>query len=378
MASDVALKWVARGNEAGQLRVLDPMCGSGTVLSMASENGHAAFGFDLDPLAVLMSSVAVAPIDTMTLEIGAAEAIRAARRSRAEALPWRDEETQSFACYWFDDQQRVQLTRLSRSVNAIDDTSIRNALQIAMSRIIITKVPRASLAADTSHSRPHRTIDASDYDVYLGFERSVRQLVKLLSRRTVNGGAVATLGDARCLDVADGSIDLVVTSPPYLTAIDYLRGHRLALIWFGYTVTELRKIRATSVGTERGLETHDRETMRMVRRIESSCASPRHLPRSTITRYANDLVRISAEMYRVTRAGGRVVTVIGNSSLRGNFIRSDLLVGSALRTAGFDVTSKRSRDLPENKRYLPVATRDSNSTIAKRMRKEIVLTAMKR
>jgi tRNA G10 N-methylase Trm11 len=35
--------------------VLDPMAGSGTVVRHASELGLRAVGFDLDPLAVLMS-----------------------------------------------------------------------------------------------------------------------------------------------------------------------------------------------------------------------------------------------------------------------------------------------------------------------------------
>src|SRR5688500_14779961 len=86
MAPDIALKWVARPKNSPPLQVLDPMCGSGTVLSVASEHGHTAVGYDLDPLAVLMSHVAVAPVDCGQLEVAAADVLRAARRSRAEAL----------------------------------------------------------------------------------------------------------------------------------------------------------------------------------------------------------------------------------------------------------------------------------------------------
>ncbi|HEX8771153.1 MAG TPA: hypothetical protein VF711_10340, partial [Acidimicrobiales bacterium] len=301
MAPDIALRWVVRRKDSRPLRILDPMCGSGTVLSMASEHGHTAVGYDLDPLAVLMSHVAVAPVDRARLEGAATDVTSVARRSRAGALPWRDEETRSFARYWFGERQRLQLTRLARSVNAVEDFTTRSVLQVALSRVIVTKSPKASLAADTSHSRPHRVIDSSEYDVVGGFEQSVRQLGNLLDKRTLVGDAVVKHGDARCLDVADGTIDLVVTSPPYLTAIDYLRGHRLALIWFGYSVSELRGIRSSSVGAERGLETSDPATARMVRMIESSCAAPKLLPRSTIARYADDLVRLSAELYRVCR-----------------------------------------------------------------------------
>ena len=50
MAPGIAL--AAMPENSPQLRVLDPMMGSGTVLTMARKRGHRAFGFDLDPLAV--------------------------------------------------------------------------------------------------------------------------------------------------------------------------------------------------------------------------------------------------------------------------------------------------------------------------------------
>ena len=54
----------------------------------------------------------------------------------------------------------------------------------------------------------------------------------------------------------DESIDMVITSPPYLNAIDYLRGHRLSLVWLGHQLSGLRMIRSGSVGAERGPDAH--------------------------------------------------------------------------------------------------------------------------
>ncbi len=55
MSPGIALE--ALGEKSESLRVLDPMTGSGTVLAVARAKGHRAFGFDLDPLAVLLASV---------------------------------------------------------------------------------------------------------------------------------------------------------------------------------------------------------------------------------------------------------------------------------------------------------------------------------
>ena len=358
--------------------VLDPMCGSGTVLAAAADRGHAARGFDVDPLAVLMSSVATQAVDTEEVVAEAGRICALARASSVDSPRWDDPETQKFAEYWFAAPQRTQLNRLTRELDGIGDDAVRQALQVALSRIIVTKAPKASLAADTSHSRPHRVATESSYDVYRGFEGSVASLKKLLDERSTVGQVEVRRGDARALDLPDSSVDLIITSPPYLNAIDYLRGHRMSLIWFGHTIPELRKIRSNSIGAERALDGDAlKQVTDMVQYIKDSVDAPDQLPMATITRYAHDLALFSRELNRVCKTGSEVVTVIGNSTLRGNYIQNDVLVRKAYEYSGFLVAARTERELPENRRYLPVRTANLESSMAKRMRTEVVLTVKK-
>lgn len=378
MAPDIAIDHLNAMSGERELVVLDPMCGSGTVLTAAASRGHSARGFDMDPLAVLMSSVATRPVDTNAV---VAEAERICARARASTVAearWEDPETIKFAEYWFAGTQRTQLNRLVREMDRVDDDAIRQTLQVALSRIIVTKSPKASLAADTSHSRPHRVATESDFDVYRGFESSVAGLKKLLDQRELTGQVDVARGDARALTLAADSVDLIITSPPYLNAIDYLRGHKMSLIWFGHTIPELRKIRSNSIGAERALDGDALDHVNdMVQFIKDSVDEPDRLPLSTITRYSHDLALFSRELNRVCKPQAEVVTVIGNSTLRGNYIQNDVLVRMAYEQAGFNVTARIERDLPENKRYLPVRTANHDSSLAKRMRTEVVLTVQK-
>ncbi|WP_333811129.1 hypothetical protein [Timonella senegalensis] len=378
MASDIALERLDALPAQQTLNVLDPMCGSGTVLAAASSRGHSAQGFDVDPLAVLMSTVATKPIATENLEAQAEVLCAHARESKVTTPRWDDPETTKFSEYWFAEKQRVQLNRLTREMEAIDNLSIRQVLQVALSRTIVTKSPRASLAADTSHSRPHRVITESDYDVYEGFKKSVTNLKNLLDKRKLNGVVKVDRGDARALTIQPETIDLVITSPPYLNAIDYLRGHKMSLIWLGYTIPELRRIRSSSIGAERALDGEALDhVLEMVRLIKASVAAPDLLPLPTITRYAQDLVLFSRELSRVCKPSASVVTVIGNSTLRGNYIQNDLLVRKAYEFYGFEVLDRSERELPENRRYMPVRTANKDSSMAKRMRSEVVLEVIK-
>ena len=375
MAPEIALDCIPEAERGRAQRILDPMCGSGTVLSVAIQRGHHATGVDLDPLAVLMTRVATSPLDTSQCDQLREQVVNTAVADRDAGLPWSDEETRSFAEYWFADRQRLQLARLSRAIGNTPAGPLRELAQIALSRTVITKAPKASLAADTSHSRPHRVAETSDYDVIAGFSQAVADLARLLDDRRLTGLAEAHLGDCRTLDsVATASIDMVVTSPPYLNAIDYMRGHKFALIWLGYSIPELRAIRSVSIGAERALDCRaEVKAADLVAQVEREAVDPARLPTAILVRYSHDLLLFAKQMKRVLRSKGRLIAVVGNSTLRGNFIRNDYLLEQALHHYGFTTEQSTERPLPESKRYLPITSVASSSSITRRMRTETIL-----
>jgi hypothetical protein len=116
----------------------------------------------------------------------------------------------------------------------------------------------------------------SDYDVLAGFERSLDIIRDRMVRPASCGVSQVMLGDARSLIFADRSVDRVLTSPPYLNAIDYMRGHRLSLVWLGHSLPALRAIRSGSVGSEKGLDVDD--TVESVRDIAPPSATYRPCP----------------------------------------------------------------------------------------------------
>ena len=375
MAPEIALDWIPEVDRKREQRVLDPMCGSGTVVSVAAERGHHATGVDLDPLAILMTRVATSSIDISRCNDIRDQIIDGARTDRTPAPLWDDNETKRFAAYWFAHEQRQDLTRLSRSIDQIPDGSLRDLAQISLSRTIITKAPKASLAADTSHSRPHRVRNASDYDVIAGFSRAFGDLVLLLQDKELLGSAEIYLDDCRTLAcVEDNSVDLVVTSPPYLNAIDYMRAHKFALIWLGYSIPQLRVIRTSSIGAERALECAAHAAAdKLVGQLERDADNPSQLPVAILTRYTHDLLLLSRQMMRVLKPGSRLIAVVGNSTLRGNFIRNDTIFERTLHHYGFATVGRDERPLPENRRYLPITSPTSTSSITRRMRTETIL-----
>ena len=185
-------------------------------------------------------------------------------------------------------------------------------------------------------------------------------------------------GDARCLDILDGTVDLVVTSPPYLNAIDYLRCSKFSLVWMGYSVGELRRLKSTTVGTEVGMDAcDDPEIQRILSELK---LQPKLQARqeAMLARYIDDMQRAVGETSRVLAGNGRAVYVVGENTVRGTFIRNAMIVEAVASTAGLRCTARRSRDLPANRRYLPPPSKQpETATLGNRLRREVILTFRK-
>ncbi len=362
-------------------RVLDPMAGSGVVLRHAIELGHKAVGFDLDPLSVLMARVWTTPLSEKNLDEWTARISAEVRATSASAasLDWMDadEETRSFVDYWFGATQRADLRRIAFVLSRLgqgecsEDKASLDLIRLALSRIIVTKEPCASLARDTSHSRPHKVLEESDFQVFPAFERSIRLLRRRLAEHPPSDAADVELGDARSLGaVGNRTVDAVITSPPYLNAIDYLRGHRLALVWLGRGLKQLRRIRSNSIGAERAPD--DCEVRALFLRIRNAMGNLEQLPnryRLMIERYAEDLYRVMSEITRVLRPGGTATLVVGNSCLKGTFIENAAGVSEAAQMVGLTPTRVLERALPDSRRYLPVT---KEGQLGRRMRTETI------
>lgn len=353
-------------------KVLDPMCGSGTVLRSAVEMGLCCSGRDLDPLAVLMTKVWTTALDTMGLLNEARDVVEMARTlDRRRVARENDRASRNFVSYWFARTQEQCLARLSTVLREWPEPN-RGALSLALSRIIVSKEMQASLARDTSHSRPHRVAQRNNFDVYQGFLRAVSIMASRIRTERLVGRADVRQEDARDLgSVEDRSINAVVTSPPYLNAIDYLRGHRLALVWLGYTVGQVRDLRSRSIGAERMADhevTVDLE--RFVTEAEGARIDGRRW--GWIRRYAVDMGAVLAELRRVLTADGRAVLIVGNSFLRGARVDNAGIVESLAVELGFSRVRREVRQIPARRRYLPPPS-SRGGPLDTRMREEVVL-----
>jgi DNA modification methylase len=382
MAPGVGLKAMSR--RGLRLRVLDPMMGSGTVLVTARATGHYTIGLDIDPLAVLISKVWASAIDKRAVRKSAEHVLDRARRdfyklALGDAYPNNaDDETRRFIRYWFDPCARRQHACLANAIRRYRDKRTRAVLWCCFSRLIITKQAGASRALDLAHSRPHRRFDVAPVKPFANFLCVVDQVLKrCLDSTEPNRGPAPRirLGDARQLPLLDSSIDLVLTSPPYLNAIDYLGCSRFSLVWMGHNAVDLRRVRSVSIGSEVG--DYSGAQNRLIAKLEAGANVPPRL-HALLSRFIVDMEQAIKEVSRVLVPGGRAVYVIGENTINGFYIENARIITALARKAGLRLIRRTSRRLPPNRRYLPPPEhRRRGTALSLRMRSEVILPFVK-
>lgn len=380
MAASIAFDNIR--HEKTTLQILDPMVGSGTTLRVAKSLGHSAIGFDTDPLAVMIANVwcykpkkrEILRITTECLA-SAKRRLRTLKLRNAYPCPKTDEETRKFVRFWFDSRNRKELVALSRAIQAQRRADVRRLLFCAFSRMIITKQAVVSLAMDTSHSRPHKVRKKAKVRPLDRFEIEVKRILNSLEKSGPGNGK-ARLGDARKIPLESDSIDRVITSPPYFNAIDYLRGHKLSLVWMGNSIPELRNLRATNVGAPGGGKSKwpafVDERLKTITKIKS--VSPRQ--KRVLCRYIFDIDKVIKEVSRVLKPGGKGTFVIGDCSISGIPVYNSRAIISLAPRHGMRLVKKTWRAIPLGRRYLPLPS-DRAKDLGKRMRREFIITLAK-
>jgi adenine-specific DNA methylase len=296
--------------------VLDPFCGSGTVLVEAMLAGRAAIGTDLNPVAVMLARAKTFPRSRertaalLAAAKGVAEVADARRKAKAGAtrrLPREDVEL-------FAPHVLLELDGLRTGIAEAPPSS-RPDLSLVLSSILVKLSTRRG---DTSEGQVEKRI-AAGYPARL-FVRKAEELARrfdeLFDQLPQPAPRVRVFEDDATVlkKVERASVDAVITSPPYVATYDYLAHHELRLRWLGL---DSRKLATGELGARRNYA-----------RLE---------PEKALVAWEKELERLFASLARVMKRGAPLVLLIADSAAapsaqaRAEAIRADDVVA---RVAG--------------------------------------------
>ena len=364
--------------------VLDPMMGSGTTIVEALLEGRRGIGLDIDPLALRVSQAKTIPMRIDDLQdIGLKVISHAqdllANNSIEKLLQKFDSRTKEFIDYWFYPNTQRELAALVLAIQTVEVSLLRRFLELTFSSIIVTKSGGVSRARDLAHSRPHLDKEKHPKNALEQFSLRLQKNIKSMAHLDTKGALAAPLpGDARSMPLRDEVIDLIVTSPPYANAIDYMRAHKFPLVWLGESVVNLTELRARYIGSEKingaqYAELPDK-TESIIRQLEKQDRKKS----SILRKYFTEMQAVLAEMYRVLRKDSPAIVVVGPSMMRGIDVQTHHCLAEIAQETGFNVIGVVQRSLDRNKRMMPARFgKKTDSMIEQRMHEEYVIGLLK-
>jgi DNA modification methylase len=364
--------------------VLDPMMGSGTTIVEALLEGRRGIGLDIDPLALRVSQAKTIPVRIDDLQdIGLKVISQAqdllANNSIEKLLQKFDGRTKEFIDYWFYPKTQRELAALVLAMQTVEVSLLRRFLELTFSSIIVTKSGGVSRARDLAHSRPHLDKEKNPKNALEQFSLRLQKNIKSMAHLDTKGALAAPLpGDARSMPLRDEVIDLIVTSPPYANALDYMRAHKFPLVWLGESVINLTELRARYIGSEKINGAQYAELPDKTESIIRALEKQDRKKSSILRKYFTEMQSVLAEMYRVLRKDSPAIVVVGPSIMRGIDVQTHHCLAEIAQETGFDVIGVVQRSLDRNKRMMPARFgKKTDSMIEQRMHEEYVIGLFK-
>lgn len=233
-------------------RMLDPFCGSGTVLLEAMLRGSITLGVDLNPLALRIAAIKCARVDAPQREAVAivanevAEATLAGVRARAHVMAPLSPEERAY----YQPHVLRELAVLHGFIGQVPDAFVREALTMVFSAMIAKfSRQRADTSDETVEKHigkgvPTRFFAGKAEELCERWAASFEALPpdvpapKLIERDVRHVGGRVRAGTVAC----------IITSPPYVGTYDYVDHHARRWEWLGLRP---RAMRAHEVGARR-------------------------------------------------------------------------------------------------------------------------------
>lgn len=325
MHPETARRLIVDLSKTGQL-VLDPFCGSGTVLVEARRLGRRGVGYDINPLSRELSWLkTLAPSDAWLgrlQEEAARVAAHADERRKRKAGATRRYSPADRAR--FAPHVLLELDGLRDGILNSGDDELRRALLLVLSALL-TKV--SSKAADSATRSADKRIAPGFPSRFL--VKKTAELGRLLAEyrgRLTPGSEApsARLGDARTLPgLAAGSVALVVSSPPYPGVYDYLAHHDDRLRWLGLDAERFERL---EIGSRRELS-------------KSSFGA-------ALGRWERDLGATLLALSKALSTTGQIVLLLADSTLAGKPLLADRVVAKLAPAAGLALRARASQARP--------------------------------
>lgn len=333
--------------------VLDPFCGTGTVLLEAARHGRECIGVDSNPLARLIAKVKLKRVREANVSSGIEMICRLA--PTLTPISFRDVINID---YWYHPHVKKQLQQIVTVIDRMPASAEKDYLRVCFSqcaRDVSKADPRLSVPVVLRHNQypqhhplaertKQRIARLRRINVLQHFCDIVQDNLPCVTapvdgkRRT----SLRLLSNATQMStrLRSGSVQLAITSPPYLGAQKYIRASSLSLGWLGLCrADQLKVLEGKSIGREH-FPKHACSILPTVgfaaadRRIADT-ARKNPVRAKIANEYLTEMRAVIQELSTVISLKGYLVLIVGNNHVCGKPFPTEHYLRRIAESEGF-------------------------------------------
>ena len=223
------------------MSVFDPFAGYGTVGTVARIYGHDYELWDLNPLLEHLHPIAIMP----SFEIDSDSLVEEMRTHRKPFVPdW------SNVAYWYPERFLPLLSEAWGFYHSLNDEALKRVLLIPLikttRKFSYNDERRQKLSRSTIAQRRMAELEQEDWreiffqKIHYGVNQILAKQSEYRRFGPVEVNSTVIAGVDGLTTALTKSHDILVTSPPYLQAQEYIRASKMDLFWLGYSAAKVR------------------------------------------------------------------------------------------------------------------------------------------
>ena len=342
----------------GHAHINDPFMGSGTTIVTAISKGFKASGTDINAISHLVTKVKSKPIEPYYLEEKIKQFLT--KLSCLDQPPgfiyddWTTieptipEKHIEKINYWFPEKYKKELGMILTVIYNEEDETVQDFLRVAFSNIL----KNCSIWLKSS-TKPTRDLKKDPTNPYSAIRRHLMKMQRgneqfynaVPHPDSCEEYLVIRVGDAKEQPVDNNSVDLIVSSSPYVTSYEYADLHQLSTIWLNLT-NDLDEYKKEFIGTSRKQYENKQLNSQIAAEIVDKMSSKSPKKAKEISAFFIDMEGVFDESFRILKRGGRCCYVIGNTRLKGVDILNAEVFAESLQQVGFKLDQIIKREIP--------------------------------
>jgi len=347
--------------------IADIFCGCGTTALESKLNNINFWGCDINPVATLIAKVKSKRFSENIITkhfLFIKESY--AKHRIVKGNPFLEDER---ICYWFDKKQIKNLYRLKNSIKQIPSGKYQDFFLVGFSNILkgasrwLTKSIKPTI---DPHKKPR--------DVWESFEVQIKSMKNAVSEieQKVKSTSIINIENKNFLkiDSKEPFVDLLITSPPYVTSYEYADLHQLSTLWLSYT-KDFKKFRNGTIGSlyHKQIKPNDIICLNSVGKdIYEKMQKKDKGKASSVAKYFLDIKSTIRKAHKIIKANGYISIVIGNTMYKNVKIDNTKYVIQCLLDLGFTNLELFKRRI-SSKMLTPYRDKSGRFTNDKRKRK---------